>query len=63
MKLLSIREIADAAQQGEGFCLSCGHRQDFLEMRLVLGLCQHCGEYEVASADLMERVERLLEVD
>ena len=59
MRTYSRQEIAEAAQDGEGFCLVCGHRQDFLEKRLVLGLCEGCGEQQVVSAELVERVFEL----
>ena len=59
MKTFSRLEIADAAQQREGFCLVCGHRQDFLEKRLVLGLCEECGEQEVLNAEILERAINL----
>lgn len=54
-------EIADAAQQGEGFCLECGMRQDFLEKRLVLGLCEACGEQAVLNAEIAESLLALLD--
>ena len=57
----SPREVADAAQQGEGFCLGCYARQDFLEKRLLLGLCHECGEQTVVSAELVEQVGQLTE--
>jgi hypothetical protein len=57
------REVAEAAEQGEGFCLECGARQDFLEKRLVLGLCHECEEHEVVSAELVERVQAILDLD
>ena len=59
----STREVSDAAQQEEGFCLECGKRQDFLEKRLVLGLCHFCGEHEVVSAELVERIQGIIESD
>ena len=59
----SPREVADAAQQDEGFCLSCYARQDFLEKRLILGLCHECGEQTVVSAELVEQVTGLVELE
>ena len=59
MRTFSRLEIAEAAGQGEGFCLVCGHRQDFLEKRLILGLCHACGEQDVVAAELVERVMQL----
>jgi hypothetical protein len=61
VKTYSRREITDAAQQEEGFCLECGERQDFLEKRLLLGLCCRCGEQAVIEAALVERVFQLEE--
>jgi predicted amidophosphoribosyltransferase len=50
------REIEQATRDGEGFCLSCGSRQDFYERRLLLGLCEECGEQDVVEAGLLLRM-------
>jgi len=54
-------DLEEAASNGEGICLECGAVQDFLERRILLGLCHHCGEYEVVEAGLVVRVLGLVE--
>lgn len=63
MKSHSLPEIRDAAEAGEGFCLSCGTRQPFVERRWFLGLCVECDRPEVMSAESLERALRVVQLE
>lgn len=60
MKQYRIKEIEDTAQEDDGICLNCHTRQPRLERRLILGLCEKCGEQEVASGELILAVAELI---
>lgn len=51
----TLREIAEASRDGDGFCLQCGQQQEFLEPRLFLGLCVECDLQAVLPAETLRR--------
>lgn len=51
MKLLTEQELETAAEAGEGICLDCGTKQEFLEKHQArFGLCEECGMQRVIRA-------------
>lgn len=63
MKQYTEREIDAAAQDDDGFCLACHTQQSVTERRLLLGLCEHCGEYEVVSGELVAATLQLVNME
>lgn len=61
MSALRRIDLEEAADEGEGVCLNCGAVQEFLERRLLLGLCHECGEQEVVEGELAVRVLGLVD--
>lgn len=53
---MEMREKLDQAAQDDGVCLCCEQVVEFVERRLILGLCPNCGEQEVVSVELAKRV-------
>ena len=52
----TMREIAEAAEEEEGFCLACGSRQQILESRFLFGPCEDCYATKVIPAALILKV-------
>jgi hypothetical protein len=61
VRTFTTKQILEAADQEEGFCLSCGERQPFLEARLILGLCHFCDQQDVLDAEVLARALTLIE--
>ena len=56
MRRPGFREVQEAAERGEGFCLACGKRQRFYRGLRHKPLCSECDEYEVVAASELLRV-------
>lgn len=61
MKKHTIREIEQAAELDEGFCLGCGHRQEMPDLEGTLqtvAQCEQCWEFcVIAAEEVLENLE------
>lgn len=58
MRKYTLEEIRAAEAHGEGFCLSCGHRQEAPQTEQPVTQCEDCWEFAVISAEeLLENLE------
>jgi hypothetical protein len=63
MRQYTLREIQEAADDGEGFCLQCSAQQEYLEPRMFLGLCLECDNVSVLPAETLVRALRLVDLE
>lgn len=62
MKTFSRKQLSEAAESGEGFCIRCGLQQDLVQDSPEgLGLCDECGAKAVIPAETVLQVASLIE--
>lgn len=63
MHLLRSEDLKQAAADGDGVCLNCGHLQPFLEKEAMrFGLCEECGLQQVLRTEDLQRGLDFLEM-